>query len=231
MSKLKTWEYMFYYFYQFLGDSSFQGFFLALSSLSDCLLMIYRPWRCQWDLGERVCLPRLPPLWLGHSAALCCLPARSTCSPWAPMPSSSPPLCWTEPSIPPQASSSLLSSPVLKLVIPSSLYPRCWLMSAGPEEDHLLSGLCYADVFLPLSSCSLTSLLAAMGWWSPRGHLWPSAPHSAHGAWGVCGTSGCCLCGFIVAQIITFLVFHLPPFTPPTNYTILSSVTSLLFLR
>ena len=66
-------------------------------------------------------------LWLGCSSYSLLSSWWSTSSPWAPMPSSSLPLCWTEPSTPP-CTSSLLYSPVLRLVIPSSLYLRCWLI-------------------------------------------------------------------------------------------------------
>lgn len=66
-----------FYYHQFLGDSSlFQGIFLITSSLSDCLLMIYRPWSVSMRPCERVCLPRLLLSGWATAAALCCLPAR-----------------------------------------------------------------------------------------------------------------------------------------------------------
>ena len=192
MSKLKTWENMFYY-HQFLGILLFFRDFSWHCLLSQIVSWLYVfHGVCQWDLGERVCLPRFLLSGWATAAALCCLPARLPVHPGHQCHHH---LHHCAGQSPPHPHVLL---PYCPLLFWNLLYLRHYTQDAGwpagPKEDHLLSGLCYADVFLPLSR--LLSLLPAgsHGLWSLRGHLWPSALHTAHGAWGVLGTSGCCLC-------------------------------------
>lgn len=103
----------------------------------------------QWDLGERVCLPRLLISgWIPAAAALCYLPAGLpllTLGTNAAIIST----IVLDRALHTPMYFFLLYSPVLRLYIPSSLYLRCWLICWSRRRQFLF-WLCYPDVFLPL---------------------------------------------------------------------------------
>ena len=179
--------------------TSFSGFFYFSGIFSwHCLLSQIVSWWCifhgvcQWFLGERVCLPWLLLSGWATAAALCCLPGSLPLHPGH------------------QCHHHLHRCVGQSPPHPHVLLPCCTLLfwdllhlrhctqdagwPAGPEEGHILSGLCHPDVFLPLSRLLSLFPAGSHGLWSLCGHLWPFALYSAHGLWDVFGTSGRCLC-------------------------------------